>query len=103
MAAREFRRYNPPQFDGEPNPIAAEDWLNQIHRILNLIDVREDHVRVALATFQFTGEAYQWWLYEEESRDIASLTWKQFNSIFLEKYFPPAARQARAAEFFALT
>ena len=48
--------------------------LNQIHRILNLIDVKEDHVRVALATFQFTEEAYQWWLFEEESRDIASLT-----------------------------
>ena len=60
-------------------------------------------MRITLATYQFVGEAYQWWLFEEESRDIASLTWKQFKSIFLEKYFPPAARQARAAEFFALT
>ena len=35
VAAREFRRLNPPRFGGEPDPMAAEDWLNQIHRTLN--------------------------------------------------------------------
>jgi len=28
VAAREFRRHDPPRFDGTPDPMAAEDWLN---------------------------------------------------------------------------
>ena len=77
--------------------------MNQIHRTLNMLNVKDDHVRIALVTYQFTGEAYQWWLFEEETRDVASLTWKQFKSIFLEKYFSLAVCQAKAEEFFVLT
>ena len=65
-AAREFRWHDPPRFSGEPDPMAAEDWLNQIHRTLNMLNVRDDHIRVSLAAYQFTGEAYQWWLSVEE-------------------------------------
>ena len=54
MAAREFRRHDPPRFGGEPDPMAAEDWLNQIHRTLNMLNVREDHIKISLATYQFT-------------------------------------------------
>ena len=61
-ATREFRRHDPPRFSVEPDPMAAEDWLNQIHCTLNMLNVGEDHIRVSLATYQFTSEAYQWWL-----------------------------------------
>ena len=60
MVAREFQRHDPPRFGGEPDPTTAEDWLNQVHCTLNMLNVREDHVRIALATYQFTREAYQW-------------------------------------------
>ena len=65
-AAREFRRHDPPRFGGEPDPMAAEDWLDQIHRTLNMLNLKEDHIRVSLATYQLTGEAHQWWLSVEE-------------------------------------
>ena len=66
-----------------------------------MLNVREDHIRISLATYQFTGEAYQWWLFVEEQKDIALMTWKEFRKIFLAEFFPLAARQAKV-ELFAL-
>jgi len=68
-----------------------------------MLSITEDRVRIALAAYQFTGEAYQWWLSIEETRDLAVMTWKEFRGIFLKKFFPLAVRQAKAEEFFALT
>ena len=68
VAAWVFRRHVPSHFGGESDLMATEDWLNQIHRTLNMLNVREDHIRISLATYQFNGEAYQWWLFEEEQR-----------------------------------
>ena len=83
--------------------MAAEDWLDQIHRTLNMLNLREDHIRVSLAAYQLTGEAHQWWLSVEEQKDVASMTWKEYRKRFLAQFFPLAARQAKMGEFFALT
>ena len=51
VAAQEFRRHNPPRFSGEPDLMATEEWLNHIHCTLNMLNMKDDHIRVALATY----------------------------------------------------
>ena len=60
VAAREFKRQNPPSYGEEPDPLVAESWVEQIERILDTLGIMEDKMRVSLAVYQFTGEAYHW-------------------------------------------
>lgn len=73
----------------------AEEWLEQIEIILNTLMVKEDEIRILLATYQVAGEARRWWLLESESHLDTTKTWKQFKELFFAKYFPPVVRETK--------
>jgi len=98
----EFKRQNPPSYGGEPDPLVAESWLDQIERILDTLGIREDQMRVTLAVYQFTGEAYHWWKMVKRGQDMETLTWERFKDIFLRKHFPEGVRDAKLEEFLKL-
>ncbi|PSS11758.1 Integrase [Actinidia chinensis var. chinensis] len=59
---REFRKLNPPMFDGvSSDPLVADHWLLEIRKLFNVLDVTEDAVRVKLVACQLSGEANEWW------------------------------------------
>ena len=99
---REFKRQNPPSYGGEPNPLVAESWLEQIERILDTLGIMEDKMRVNLDVYQFTGEAYHWWKMVKRGQDMETLTWDEFKDLFLRKHFPEGVRDAKLEEFLSL-
>ncbi|GFZ21161.1 hypothetical protein Acr_29g0003230 [Actinidia rufa] len=60
-AMKAFLQLRPPTFKGEPDPLVAEDWLEQITRALDTILVTEKELRVL-----FARDALQWWKTVEE-------------------------------------
>ncbi|XP_070017757.1 uncharacterized protein [Nicotiana sylvestris] len=56
---------------------------------------------VAFTTFQFTGEAFTWWEAYERRRlaGAAPLTWKEFSTLFLEKWIPLSQREELRRQF----
>ncbi|GFY91106.1 hypothetical protein Acr_07g0013020 [Actinidia rufa] len=59
---REFRKLNPPMFDGvSSDPLVANHWLSKIRKLFDVLDVTEDAVRVKLVACQLSGEANEWW------------------------------------------
>lgn len=57
LVMREFLRTNLPRFGGEPNPIAAKEWLEEIIKVYETLQITEDDLRVSFATFQLMGAA----------------------------------------------
>lgn len=57
----EFCKRRPPYFQREPNPIADDFWLEEIKKILKVLDIQSDGDKIALATYQMQGEAQHWW------------------------------------------
>ena len=51
FSLREFYRLNPPIFSGETNSLIAEDWLEQITKVLEGMPMEDDTIKVHLATF----------------------------------------------------
>ena len=43
-----------------------------------------------------------WWDRVKTSRDLKEMTWVEFHELFMGKYFPTTARQAKAQEFLEL-
>ncbi|XP_058223167.1 uncharacterized protein LOC131332874 [Rhododendron vialii] len=96
IAMREFQRLGPPTYSGEPDPIAANEWLEQVTRFLDTLHVKDDDLRVDLATFQLRENAHQWWKY---AKATVEEKWDDFKKAFLAKYIPETANDALRREF----
>ncbi|XP_058216870.1 uncharacterized protein LOC131327753 [Rhododendron vialii] len=97
-----FCKRRPPIFYGEANPNAAEAWIKQISKYLEVLNVTNAGDCIALATFQMQGEADHWWDLIKTTHDLTTMTWPMFENLFLEKYFPAPVKQAMAQEFIDL-
>ncbi|XP_058211547.1 uncharacterized protein LOC131323719 [Rhododendron vialii] len=78
-AMNEFCKRRPPTFHGDTNPVVAETWLNELK-----------------------GEARYWWDLMKVTHDIATMTFTEFETLFLDKYFPTPFRLAKEQEFLNL-
>ncbi|XP_057953808.1 uncharacterized protein LOC131148089 [Malania oleifera] len=97
---------NPPSFLGGANPIVAENWVQEIEKILALLRCTDEQ-KVLYATFKLTEEVERWWLAVkllEEQRSVPTmLTWEHFREIFFDRYFPNTSRDVKVEEFLNLT
>ena len=51
-----FRKQHPPTFEGGPDPVREEQWMNMISSILDFMRV-EGNERVACASYMFREDA----------------------------------------------
>ncbi|XP_058223059.1 uncharacterized protein LOC131332779 [Rhododendron vialii] len=102
QAMNEFCKRRPPTFHGDTNPVIAETWLNEVKMILRTLAITRDGDRVALATYQLKGEARYWWDLMEATHDVDTMTFAEFEALFLDKYFPTPLRLAKEQEFLNL-
>ncbi|XP_057961589.1 uncharacterized protein LOC131168476 [Malania oleifera] len=102
----QFTRLKPSAFVGGTDPVRAENWIQEIEKILGVLNCTEKQ-KVTFATFKLAGEAERWWgsvKQMEEHRPIPIvLTWARFKELFFERYFPATMRNAKMEEFMNLT
>ena len=82
------------------DPLAAEEWLEEITRILETLGIVEGDLRVRFATFQLRDEARHWW---KIVQDEVGMSWTDLRETFLEHYIPKTAREHMRDEFFKLS
>ena len=91
-----FRAHHPPTFTGGGDPMVADHWFMEIEKVLEAMKITSDATRIRLAVFQLEGEAQVWWKWARTSRDLAAMTWAEFQEMFIGKYFLDTARHAKA-------
>ena len=94
-----FRAHRPPTFTRGGDLMVADHWFIQIEKVLEVMEITSDTTRIRLVAFQQEGEAQVWWRWARTSRDLEAMTWAEFQELFMAKYFPEMARQAKAQEF----
>ncbi|XP_028090828.1 uncharacterized protein LOC114291034 [Camellia sinensis] len=92
----EFFRSNPAKLSGGPNLMKANEWLKQIAKSFEILDICEDELQVALATYQLKGEIVQWWKYV---KNHVEHTWEAFTHTLQEKFLPSTARERLTRQF----
>jgi len=99
----DFRRHNPPQFHGDVDPEKADLWLQEVEKILNVINCPEDSM-VKYVTYLLLGDAEYWWKNAKSMSENAQeeITWEVFQAKFLERYFPQSARTKLDDDFLKL-
>ncbi|KAL5565524.1 hypothetical protein UlMin_027032 [Ulmus minor] len=93
-----FRKQGPPTFEGSNDPLAAEEWLRNIERILDFMKL-SDQERIMCATYKLTKDARYWWEVTGQTKDLETLSWIEFVQMFNRKYFNPTMLLSKEAEF----
>ncbi|GFZ05277.1 hypothetical protein Acr_17g0008490 [Actinidia rufa] len=110
---KDFRRMNPPSFDGSStDPLVANHWLAEIRKLFNVLVINDDNMRVHLVACQLSGEANEWWesilaarrdarrvaraAENVKAPDIENLTWAEFEKML--KVFTEIVELARTLE-----
>ncbi|KAL5547237.1 hypothetical protein UlMin_006924 [Ulmus minor] len=93
-----FRKQGPPTFEGSNDPLAAEEWLCNIERILDFMKL-SDQERIMCATYKLTKDARYWWEVTGQTKDLETLSWTEFVQMFNRKYFNPTMLLSKEAEF----
>lgn len=96
----EFRRLNPPTFNGEYDPLLAEEWLEYINQYLDTLGIEDGGLRVFLAVFQLTYDARHWWKLVGHS---VGDTWEEFEKAFQNQYLPNSVVNRLRRQFEELT
>ncbi|XP_028082584.1 uncharacterized protein LOC114283904 [Camellia sinensis] len=95
----EFRKQRPPKFTGVADLRVAENWLQQIEKMLDTIGITKDADRIAFAVVELDDEADHWWELIKNTRDMTNMSWNQFKDLFLNKHFPNTVWQERVRGF----
>ena len=81
-----FKKFSPPPFGEAKSPMEAEDWLDKLRKILDLLQA-EDSDMIKFVKFLLKGEASNWWKMEKR-RPEKQVTWEDFQRMFLRHYLP---------------
>ena len=96
-----FKKFAPSPFKEAKKPEEAEEWLNELERILTSLQTNEEDM-VPFAEFLLQGEANEWWKVEKTNFTNSAPTWKDFREKFLHNYFPRSVWEQKEREFLYL-
>ena len=97
-----FMAYHPPAFGGGGDPMVADHWFRHFERVFEAMEITFDTTRIRLIAFQLEGESQVWWDWVKVSRDMETMTWGEFQELFMNKIFPASVRHAKVREFLEL-
>ncbi|KAF3772861.1 hypothetical protein EJ110_NYTH56560 [Nymphaea thermarum] len=98
-----FMTMQPPVFTGDDSPDKAEEWIEEIERIFEVLEVPGGN-KVNFGSYMLKGDAQRWWKSTREIQftDQQTISWRQFRDSFFSTYFPVQARNKKMREFLDL-
>ena len=98
-----FLHHKPTEFTGKASPDEADEWFRKYENIFKVMNCVNEQ-KLLFATYLLNEDAEYWWASMQQQMEPREepVTWANFSTRFLEKYFPDTARQDRDAEFLAL-
>ncbi|XP_073271482.1 uncharacterized protein [Primulina huaijiensis] len=96
-----FKKMNPLEFVGSPNPLIAMEWVKAVEAIFDYLHF-DDKDRVSCAVFLLTKTARIWWEATKVTINVQTLKWNEFKDLFYDKYFPSDVKARKVKEFLEL-
>ncbi|XP_073018392.1 uncharacterized protein [Primulina eburnea] len=96
-----FRRMNPPEFIGGPDPLVALEWVKALEAIFNYLKFT-DQEKVSCSVFMLVKAARIWWEATKVTVNVEELKWNEFKDLFQAKYFSREIKAKKVKEFLEL-
>lgn len=98
---KRLQKQHPSIYEGSTDPLVAEQWMAVITSILNIMRL-EGNEKVAYANYMLRNDARIWWSVVSQIQDVRTLSWKQLQVVFNEKYLSDIVRSSKMEEFGSL-
>ncbi|XP_073031204.1 uncharacterized protein [Primulina eburnea] len=96
-----FRRMNPPDFIGGPDPLVSLEWVKALEAIFDYLKFT-DQEKVGCAVFMLVKAARIWWEATKVTVNFKELMWNEFKELFHAKYFSKEIKAKKVKEFLEL-
>ena len=97
-----FKKFAPKPFKEAKMPNEAEEWLEELEAVLEALHTEEED-KMIFTEFLLQGEARLWWKMEKDKKEGKDHLWKEFQELFLRRYFPVSVHERKRKEFLYLT
>jgi len=99
----DFVRHKPAEFTGGATPDKADAWLRKCEKIFGVMNCADEQ-KLAFVVYLLNNDAKYWWASMQQQIQTREelVTWANFRTRFLEKYFPDTVKQDKEAELLAL-
>ncbi|XP_075486346.1 uncharacterized protein LOC142525949 [Primulina tabacum] len=91
-----FRRMNPPEFIGGPDPLVALEWIKSLEAIFDYLRFT-NRDKVSCDVFMLEKAARIW--LEATKVTVRKLKWNEFKDLFYAKYFSSEVKAKKVKEF----
>ncbi|XP_075486275.1 uncharacterized protein LOC142525874 [Primulina tabacum] len=92
-----FRRINPPEFIGGPDPLMALEWIKSLEAIFDYLKFT-DQEKVSCAVFMLVKAGRIWWEATKVTVNVQELKWNEFKDLFYAKYFSSEVKAKKFEE-----
>ena len=79
--------------------MVANHWFHQVIKIMEAMEITSDATKIKLVAFQLEGKSQVWWDLVKALRGLEAMTWEEFRELFMGKFLPASAQNAKALEF----
>ncbi|GMN68198.1 hypothetical protein TIFTF001_037249 [Ficus carica] len=87
-----------PEFEGPTDPIEADNCLIDIQIILDFMGLSEQE-KVMCASFELKKDAQHWWMTVQMRRNVTTMSWQDFVTMFRAMYYNQEILAAQQDEF----
>ena len=84
-----FRKFAPSPFKEAKESAEAEESLDELEGVLETLKTEEED-KMIFTKFLLQGEARVWWKMEKQKLAGKEYAWKDFQELFLRRYFSPS-------------
>ncbi|MFG1569941.1 retrotransposon gag family protein, partial [Staphylococcus aureus] len=97
---KDFMNLRPLEFYGIEGILYADEWLENVDRLLRMARVPED-LKIESASMQLF-DITQTWYRDEPQLSAPGVTWAEFKELYKKKFYPDVAREALESQFESL-
>ena len=97
----QFNKLKPPKFQERADPLGYKELIRRLEKLFEIMNCPA-RFNVALATYQFKGEAEYWWEMVKLRGDEPLITWERLKILMDTKYCLRDAKSCEGARVFKL-
>ena len=97
----QFNKLKPPEFLGGANPLKYEEWVRKLKNLFEIMECPK-RFKVALATYQFEGEAEYWCGIVKPRGEDDPMTYDKLKELMNTKYYPRDVQRTKERKFLSL-
>ena len=89
----DFLRHKPAEFTGKASPDEVDAWLRKCEKIFKVMNY-EDEQKLLFTSYLLNEDVEYWWTDMQQQMETREelVSWANFRTRFLEKYFPDTTR-----------